>query len=166
MNHDQMFELAQALADAKSRQDLPAAMKLFHEEMVLETPAFGTIARGLTENEQTLRRFFSSFPDYHVVLQGHASTEQTLICWGTAHMTMTGDRFGVAPNGRRAELQVFIEFAFKGSLIARERFFFDLSALCAQSGVSTDAVRRKLFGEAPHTEPRQEGDQQPSTWAA
>jgi hypothetical protein len=63
-------------------------------------------------------------------------------------MTMTGDRFGVLPNGRRAELPVFIQFAFKDGLIAGERFFFDLSALCAQSGVSTDAVRRKVFGAA------------------
>ncbi|QCI68815.1 hypothetical protein E8M01_34045 [Phreatobacter stygius] len=33
-----------------------------------------------------------------------------------------------------------------------ERFFFDRSALCAQTGVSTDAVRRKLFGDGA-TEP-------------
>ena len=53
-------------------------------------------------------------------------------------MTMTGDRFGVTPNGRRAELPMFIQFAFKDDLIASERFFFDLSELCAQSGVSTE----------------------------
>ena len=61
---------------------------------------------------------------------------------------MTGDRFGVQPNGKRAELAVFIQFAFRDDLIARERFFFDLSALCAQSGVSTDAVRQKVSGAA------------------
>lgn len=148
MNNDRMFELAQALAVAKSRQDLPAAMKLLHRDMVLETPAFGTTARGPAENEKALSRFFASFPDYNVVLQGHAGDEDTLICWGTARMTMTGDRFGVVPNGRTAELPVFIQFTFKDDLIAGERFFFDLSALCAQSGVSTDAVRRKLFGDA------------------
>jgi len=62
-------------------------------------------------------------------------------------MTLTGDRFGVVPNGRRAELPVFIQFEFKNDLIPRELFFFDLSALCGQSGVSTDTVRRKLLGE-------------------
>lgn len=148
MDGDQMFALAQALAEAKSRQDVPAAMELLHEDMVLEAPAFGTVAQGATENEQVLSAFFTSFPDYHVVLDDHANNEATLICWGTAHMTMTGERFGVTPNGRRAELPVFIKFAFKDGLIARERFFFDLSALCAQSGVSTDAVRRKLFDDA------------------
>lgn len=142
-----MFELAQALAVAKSRQDVPAAMRLLHRDMLLESPAFGTRARGLAENEKALTRFFAAFPDYDVALHGHASNDDTLICWGTARMTMTGHRFGVTPNGRRAELPVFILFTFKDDLIAGERFFFDLSALCAQSGVSTDAVQHNLVGD-------------------
>ena len=146
MDADRMFELAQALAIAKSRQDVPAALKLLHDDMLLESPAFGTAAKGLAENEKVLTRFFASFPDYNVVLQGHAANDDTLVCWGTVQMTMTGERFGVPPNGRRAELPVFIRFAFKDDLIAGERFFFDLSDLCAQSGVSTDAVRQKVFG--------------------
>jgi predicted ester cyclase len=146
MNGHRMFELAQALAVAKSRQDVAAAVRLLHPEMVLETPAFGTTARGPASNEKALSRFFASFPDYDVGLEGHADDGDTLICWGTARMTMTGERFGVVPNGRRAELPVHSRFSFKDDLIAGERFFFDLSALCAQSGVSTDAVRRRLFG--------------------
>ena len=67
MDGDRMFELAQALAAAKGRQDVARATKLLHPEMVLETPAFGTIARGLAENETVLRRFFASFPDYDVL---------------------------------------------------------------------------------------------------
>lgn len=145
MNGERMFALAQALAEAKSRQDVPAAMELLHEEMVLETPAFGSVARGHAENEAALTRFFRGFPDYHVELEGHANNADTLVCWGTVRMTMTGDRFGVEPNGERAELPVFIQFTFADDLIASERFFFDLSTLCAQSGVSTDAVRRTLF---------------------
>jgi steroid delta-isomerase-like uncharacterized protein len=147
VHSDRMFELAQALAAAKSRQDVPAAVRLFHEDMLLETPAFGTTARGIAENEKVLRRFFRTFPDYAVELHGRANNDDTLICWGTARMTMTGDRFGVAPNGQRVQLPVFIEFSFKDDLIARERFFFDLSELCAQSGVSADVVRTTLFGQ-------------------
>src|SRR4051812_26742948 len=147
MNSDRMFELAQSLAVAKSRQDVPAALAVLHDDMLLETPAFGTRARGLAENEKVLSRFFTSFPDYNVVLEGHAANDDTLVCWGRVQMTMTGDRFGGAPNGRRADLPVFIQFAFKDDRIVRERFFFDLSELCAQSGVSTDAVRRKIFGD-------------------
>lgn len=146
MNGYRMFELAHDLAVAKSRQDVPAAVRLLHPRMLLESAALGTRACGLAENERALTRFFASFPDYDVALHGHASNGDTLVCWGTARMTMTGDRFGVVPNGRRAELPAFIQFTFKDDLIASERFFFDLSELCAQSGVSTDAVRQKLFG--------------------
>ena len=157
-----MFELAQALAEAKGRQDLPAAMKLLHRDIILEAPAFGTVARGLAENEQVLSAFFRSFPDYEVLLEGHANNDETLVCWGRARMTMTGERYGVTPNGRRAEVPVFIEFAFKDGVIARECFFFDLSALCAQSGVSADAVRRKLFGDGPEVEAGQHGEHHPA----
>lgn len=142
-----MVELAQALGVAKSRQDVPAALRLLHPDMLLESPAWGTHARGLTENEKALNRFFVSFPDYEVTLEGHAGNGDTLVCWGVARMTMTGDRFGVVPNGRRAQLPVFIRFGFADDLIAHEYFFFDLSDLCAQSGVSTDAVRQRAFGE-------------------
>lgn len=140
-----MFELAQAFAEAKSRQDVAAAMKLLHPSMLLETPAFGSQARGLAENEKALKWFFASFPDYDVELQAHASSDDTLICSGRALMTMTGNRFGVTPNGKRAALPVFTRLAFADDLIAHELFFFDLSELCAQSGVSTDAVRARLF---------------------
>jgi hypothetical protein len=58
MNSDRMFELAQALAVAKSRQDVPAALAVLHDDMLLETPAFGTSARGLAENAKVLTRFF------------------------------------------------------------------------------------------------------------
>ena len=121
MNSDRMFELAQALAAAKSRQDVPAALTVLRDAMLLETPAFGTSARGLAENAKVLTRFFASFPDYNVVLEGHAANEDTLVCWGRVQMTMTGDRFGVVPNGRRAELPALIQFAFKDDRIVRER---------------------------------------------
>ncbi len=114
-----MFGLAQGLAAAKSRQDVPAALEFLHPDMALESP-FGQRCVGISENEKALKRFFASFPDYHVALHGCASNGHTLV----------------------------IAFTFRDNLIASERSFFDLSVLCAQSGVSTDAVRRKLFGEA------------------
>ncbi|NUP29040.1 MAG: SnoaL-like domain-containing protein [Nocardia sp.] len=146
MDGHRMFELAQALATAKSTRDLPAALRLLHPDMTLETPAFGTTAHGLAENERALTRFFATFPDYHVELDGHADDGESLICWGTARLTMTGNRFGAEPNGRRASIPVYIVFTFADDLIASERFVFDLAELCAQSGVSTDAVRTRLFG--------------------
>jgi hypothetical protein len=37
MNGNRMFELAQKLAVAKSRQDVPAALAVLHDDMLLET---------------------------------------------------------------------------------------------------------------------------------
>lgn len=153
MTPHRMFELAQALAVAKSRQDIPAALALLHSDMLLECPPFGTLARGLEENEQALRRFFSSFPDYHVELHGNASSDEHLICWGVVRMTMTGERFGVKPNGARAELPVFIRFTFANDRISSEHFFFDLASLCSQSGASTDLVIAKLRGAPASSRP-------------
>lgn len=148
MDDGRMLGLAQALAEAKSRQDVRAALAFLHPDVVLENPAFGSKAVGIEENRTTLTRWFKAFPDYAVELRGHASNGETLVCWGDVRMTMTGDRFGAVPNGRRSELPVFISFTFHDDLIASELFFFDLSALCAQSGVSTDVVRGRLFGPA------------------
>src|SRR5258708_13287483 len=88
MDGARMFELAQALAIAKSRQDVSAALKLFDADMGLESPAFGTRARGLKANAEVLTRFFESFPDYHVVVHGHSANGVTLTCWGPVQMTL------------------------------------------------------------------------------
>src|SRR5258708_32334514 len=80
MNSDRMFALAQALAVAKSRQDVPAAMKLFHQTMLLETPAFGTVARARAENESAPARVSTSLPAYAVSPQGASSPYGALLC--------------------------------------------------------------------------------------
>jgi predicted ester cyclase len=151
MEASRMLDLARRLAEAKSRQDVATACELLHPDMLLEADAFGAVARGREQNARALTGFFASFPDYRIELEGSASGGCCLVCWGTAEMTMTGTRFGVQPNGKRSRVPVFIRFTFKDDLIASERFFFDLSTLCAQSGVSTDRVRARLFpGEASH----------------
>ncbi|MFI6868906.1 ester cyclase [Nocardia sp. NPDC050406] len=147
MDAGRMFELARELAVVKSRQDVAGALRLLHPNMVLESPAFGSVVRGHAANDAALRWFFATFPDYDVELRGHAANDETLSCWGTVRMTLTDSGLGVTPNGRRAEVPVSIRFTFADDLIASEYFFFDLSELCAQSGVSTDEVRRKLFGD-------------------
>ena len=82
MDGKRMFELAQGLATAKSRQDVAAALKLLDKDMVLEAPAFGTRSRGPAENEAALAKFFGNFPDYNVELEGHASNRETLVLLG------------------------------------------------------------------------------------
>jgi acyl-coenzyme A thioesterase PaaI-like protein/predicted ester cyclase len=151
MPAEAMIRLVERLVDAKSRQNVGAALEVLHDDMLLETPAIGSVVRGRSENREALTRFFTSFPDYSVALEKHIVHGSTMICWGTARMTMTGSRFGSEPSGRRAELPVMIEFEFRDGAISRERFHYDLSSLCAQSGISTDVARRALFGAAWET---------------
>jgi hypothetical protein len=88
--------------------------------------------------EAALAKFLGTFP---------TTTLSWRITRARAKPSFAEGPYRWTPNGPRAQLPVFIHFEFKNDLIARELFFFDPSALCAQSGVSTDAVRRKLFGE-------------------
>jgi len=142
---DLMAGLVGKLAAVKSRQDTSAALALMHEDMVLDSPAFGTRVRGLTDNRLVLDRLFRAFPDYSVSLEGDAASPVAYACWGKVQMTMRGKRFGVSSNGRPAILPAFFLFGFRDGLITYERMMIDLASLCAQAGVSTDAVRAKLF---------------------
>jgi hypothetical protein len=62
----------------------------------------------------------------------------------------TGSGCGQESAGRASGAEAapsWIRFTFKDDRIVSERFFFDLSSLRALSGISTDAVRRRIFGE-------------------
>ena len=143
MNNHRMFELAQALAVAKSRQDVPAALQLLHADMLLESPAFGTMARGIAENEKVLTRFFTSFPDYNVVLQGHASNHDTLLkvggtvliavalhnVLGMAAGYLTARAFGLGDGQVRAiAIEVAVQDSGLGVVLAKA-FFGNAAAL-------------------------------------
>lgn len=138
---EEKFRLAAGLGEAKGRQNVDDALGFMHDEMVLTSPAWGTVARGKAQNTETLRRFFRDFPDYSVSVDGHVADDHHLVCWGVIRMTMAPGAYGLRPNGRRIETPAFLRFTFKDGLIATEYFMVDLSAICDQSGVSTDAVR-------------------------
>jgi predicted ester cyclase len=146
METKRMFELAAALGEAKNRQNVEDALKFMHEDIVLYSPAWGVVARGKAENAEVLHHFFHDFPDYNVSFDGYVGDGENFVGWGTVRMTMADHAYDVVPNGKRVEIPVFIRMTFKDNLIASEYFMCDLAEICAQSGVSVDAVRRNLFG--------------------
>lgn len=144
-----MFALAEGLGEAKNRQDVEDALRFMHDDIVLYSPAWGTIARGKPANRVVLTRFFQNYPDYTVAFDGYVGDEHTFVGWGTVRMTMAqaaSDAKGLKPNGRRIEMPVSIRMTFKEGLIAEEHFLCDLAQVAAQSGVSVDAVRQNVFG--------------------
>lgn len=135
-----MFAVAFGLGEAKSRQCVSDALQFLHNDVVLTSPAWGTVARGIEQNAAVLHRFFADFPDYSVELAGHVADANHLLCWGTVRMTMAPGAYGLRPNGIKIQVPAFLRFTFKDGLIASEYFMVDLAAICSQSGVSTDAV--------------------------
>jgi predicted ester cyclase len=146
-----MFELAQALGEAKNRQNVDDALKFMHDDIELSSPAWGLVARGKQENSEVLHHFFNDYPDYNVEFDGYVADDTNFVGWGTVRMTMAShasDAKGLAPNGKRVEIPVYIRMTFKDDLIATEYFMCDLSQICAQSGVSVDSVRENIYGVA------------------
>lgn len=137
---DEMARIADALAAAKSNQDVDAAMEIYHPECVLEAPSLASRHQGATQIRAALEGFFKRFPDYEVELGGRAVSDDVLIAWGSIHLTLGGRPGGQLPNGTRATVPVFILFRFCEGRVLWESFNFDLAILCRQSGVSTDAL--------------------------
>lgn len=136
----EMARLVEALAVAKSRQDVEAAMEIYHPNGVLEAPSLTSMHEGGAQIRAALEGFFKRFPDYAVDLDSSAVSDDTLITWGTIHMTLSGRPGGQSPNGKRASLPVFILFRFADNRVVWESFNFDLATLCRQSGVTPDAL--------------------------
>lgn len=138
----EMARLVAALAQRKSHQDIEGAMEIYHPQAVLEAPPLRTRVEGSEQMRGGLKAFFAMFPDYRVVLDDQAISGETLIAWGSVHLTLSSTPSGARPNGERAILPVFILFRFRDDRIAWESFHFDLGSLCRQSGVSLEAFER------------------------
>jgi hypothetical protein len=149
--------LALAYARAKSAQDVDAALAVCDDTFVLDTPSFGTRSQGKAETAAQLHLFFAAFPDYGVALDGTLGNDNTVVCWGTATMTLRGPILDIAPTGRTARVPFVSIFTGHARGLTGERFLFDLASLCAQLGVSTDrmaatlaVVRGEMDGQAAH----------------
>jgi SnoaL-like domain len=129
------------LAHAKSRQDVAAAMAVYHPEAVLESPSLGTRYVGL-EIEGALKGWFAFAPDYRVGLDGHGLDGQTLCCWGNVSFTPAFTVGGGVPNGRGVRVPAFLLFRFEDDRVSWESFHFDVAAVARQCGVdASDLVR-------------------------
>jgi predicted ester cyclase len=139
-----MRALVEGYAAAKSRADTDTALSLCHPRFTIDTVAFGIRSRDRAETAVHLGAFFSAFPDYGVTVDDMAIGEDSVACWGTARLTLSGEGFGLAPTGKRAEVPFFCAFTFAEGLLASEVFFFDLAAFCDGIGVPLPLMRQTL----------------------
>lgn len=151
MTPEQMYRLAADLGEAKNRQNVEDALTFMHDDIILESPAWGLVARGKQENRDVLTSFFIDYPDYNVTFDHYLADEQHFVGWGTVRMTMAAgahDAAGQVPNGNRVMLPVTIRMTFKNGLIASEVFSCDLMQVALQSGIRPDAVANAVFPAA------------------
>jgi ketosteroid isomerase-like protein len=146
-------DVALRYGQAKSRQDIPAALACCTDDFVLETIPFQLVAHGRAEVEQDLRLFFLQFPDYGFVPEGHAVGDASVVLWGRAVMTSTGqvprelarpwERL-VRLRPRRIDVPAVAVFEIRDGLLAREQFHFDMRAFCSQLGLPVWFTRSLL----------------------
>ena len=138
-----MCSIVNALAAAKSKQNIEEALKVYHPNCVLDSPSFGSKFEGEEQIRKALVNFFSFAPDYEVDLPHMAADGDTLCGWGTVKFTPAFTYAGEKPNGRRIATPVFILFRFKDHRVSWESFHFDLADVARQAGVAPDSLRRR-----------------------
>lgn len=122
--------LVRAYGAAKSAQDVDGALAVCHPDFTVDTVPFGLETRDREDTRAQLGVFFAVFPDYAALTEEIADGDDAVAWWGRARMTFAGDFLGVKATGRTAELPAASIFQFRDGLIVRERFLFDLAALC------------------------------------
>jgi predicted ester cyclase len=130
------------LAEVKSRQDIAAALAIYHPEGELLCPPWGSRSAGYEQLRENLKTFFKLAPDYHVELDGYALAGDTLCTWGEIQFTLTATFRGDRPNGKKVCTPVFILFRFRDNKVAWESFHFDPADVARQSGVPAEAYWR------------------------
>ena len=108
---------------------------------MLEQPSLGVRNQGRAALRPSLELFAKVFPDYEREFEGSAFDGNTLVSWGTARVTLTGEFNGYKPNGTRAAVMTFIVYKFADDKIVYEGHHWDLASLCHQSGIPVEAVK-------------------------
>jgi predicted ester cyclase len=138
---ERMKAIVSELAAVKSRQDLEAALSIYHPNAILLSPPVRSHAQGHAELRNSLTSFFRFAPDYAVDLHGQAADGETLCSWGEIRFTPAYSFRGDKPNGKQIRTPVFILFRFRDDKVAWESFHFDLADVARQVGLPAEAFQ-------------------------
>ncbi len=95
--------------------------------------SLGTEGAGTTPWIAALRRGFS---DLRAVVEDEVAEGDTVAQRLTLAGTHDGPFLGIPPTGREIELRFVVFVSFRDGLMAGERFYYDLTGLLRQLGVS------------------------------
>ena len=131
MSKQEMIDCVAALAHAKSRQDIPTALEIYHPEIEMISPAFAAHACGRDETGRQLGYFFQLFPDYAVRISDYTQEADSLLAAG--FVTVTPNT--ASGTGHRAAVHATMSFEFKDNAISKEIFNIDLAEVAAQARI-------------------------------
>ena len=131
MTESEMLALIAELASVKSQQNIAAALALYHPDIELVSPGFGSCCQGRDEVEKSLKLFFQLFPDYRVTLTGYQFNGSVLLSSGEVSLTPNIPGWPC----RSVCVPVQIEFRFRDKHIHKEVFGLDPKLVCDVAGV-------------------------------
>lgn len=140
MKSDLMRQCVLDLANVKSKQDINAAVGIYHCDAKLISVGLNVEANGSEEIRQQLSIFLNLFPDYCVEISQIACNESTLLATGFAQLTPS------IPGQKCPTIKqpVAFEFAFRDQKIVRETFYLDFGQICEKSNISPDQFMSAL----------------------
>jgi steroid delta-isomerase-like uncharacterized protein len=138
MTSDQLKQVLDRYADAKSRHAPEEIVDLLTEDSVYEDKAFGTTVEGKEALREWYTRLFKDLPDYFGEFDGAAYGDNTAVVWGRWGGTLREELMGVKVEaGRRLEVPVTFVCIFReDGLLERDTGYFDSATLRQQAGIA------------------------------
>lgn len=143
----EMLALASELAGVKSRQDIAAALAIYHPDIELVSPSFESISQGAAEVQRSLQVFFTLFPDYRVSLVEHACKGAMMLATGQVSVTPQIPGHSCP----RVTVPVFLELHFEDKRIVKETFFLDAGLVCKRAGITPEQLRAAAISASTST---------------
>jgi steroid delta-isomerase-like uncharacterized protein len=133
-------EFADRYGAAWNALDPQGVVACVAEDVVWEDPALPTPARGRDEVAAFVRSSGVAFPDLNFAEPGEAAiSEDRLVVYAPWRMTGTNtgpiDPPGLAPTGRRVDIEGIDVWQFRGGLIWRYRAVYDFAEVSRQLGL-------------------------------
>ena len=112
-----------------------AALAATHAPAGVVTSPTGGVLEGRDEIERIYRLWLTAFPDVVIEPIDLLIDGNRVVQIGRIVATHSGDFFGLAPTGRRFEVQVALLMTVQDGLVTDERRIYDFTGVLVQIGV-------------------------------
>jgi predicted ester cyclase len=124
--------IVQAHIEAEAVQhDVAATLATFRHPRY-EVPSLATIADGVGAVTGLVDALLTAFPDFHLQRTATHYADNAVIVECRFGGTQRGDWAGIAPTGRKMEVDAVLIFVFEGEDLVCEKVYFDHGTVLRQ----------------------------------